>query len=59
MGLMQAIRCKFGHHDWGPILGAIGATRHECEQCGKVKRIKVTPPHDPPGSRAQGFAKPG
>ena len=51
MSMLQAIRCKFGHHDWGPILGAVGEARHECEACGKVKPIKVTrPPRDPSGS---------
>ena len=44
MGMMQAIRCKSGHHDWGPILGDIDHARHECEQCGKVKTVKATPP---------------
>jgi hypothetical protein len=44
MGMMQAIRCRFGHHDWGPILGDIDNARHECEQCGKVQRIKAAPP---------------
>ncbi len=43
MGMMQAIRCKFGHHDWGPITGDIEHVRHECEQCTKVKPVKVTP----------------
>ena len=43
MSMLQAIRCKFGHHDWGPILGKIEEARHECEGCGKVKPIKVTP----------------
>ena len=43
MSMVQAIRCKLGHHDWGPILGAVGEARHECEGCGKVKSIKVTP----------------
>jgi hypothetical protein len=44
MGMTQAIRCQFGHHDWGPIIGGISDTRHECEQCGKVKPVKATPP---------------
>ena len=44
MGMMQAIRCKSGHHDWGPILGTIEDERHECEACGKVKSIKVSAP---------------
>ena len=44
MGMMQAIRCKFGHHEWGPILGPIGESRHECENCGKVKAVKARPP---------------
>jgi hypothetical protein len=44
MGMMQAIRCRFGHHEWGPILGAIEESRHECEHCGKVKAVKAGPP---------------
>ncbi len=44
MGMTQEIRCKFGHHDWGPILGGISDARQECEQCGKVKPVKAAPP---------------
>ena len=44
MSMMQAIRCKFGHHDWGPILGKIEDAHHECAHCGKVKPIKVSAP---------------
>jgi hypothetical protein len=51
----QAIRCKFGHHNWGPILGDIEHARHECEECGAVKPILVTsPPRDPTGSGGGG-----
>ena len=52
MGMMQAIRCKFGHHEWGPYLGTIGETRHECEHCGTVKAVKAARPprRDPGGS---------
>jgi len=62
MGMMQAIRCKFGHHEWGPFLGPIGDTRHECEKCGKVKPVTATPlrrvygdggPHTMEGSAGQ------
>ena len=44
MGMMQAIWCRRGHHDWGPILGDIENARHECEQCGKVEPFKATAP---------------
>ena len=43
MGMMQAIRCKLGRHEWGPILGDIEHARHECEQCGKVQPSKPRP----------------
>ena len=43
-----AIRCKFGHHNWGPILGGIEQARHECEECGAVKPITVKPRHATP-----------
>ena len=58
MGMMQPIRCKLGHHEWGPILGDIEHATHECEHCGTLKPIKVkTPPrHDPGGS---GMTDPG
>jgi hypothetical protein len=61
MGVMQAIRCKFGHHEWGPYLGAIGETRHECERCGTVKAVKVKPPppHDTTGSGMSAPPGPG
>ena len=42
MGMIQAIRCTYGQHDWGPILGDIDNARHPCEQCGKVKPVKAT-----------------
>jgi len=53
MGMMQAIRCKSGHHDWGPITGDIEHTRHECEQCGKVETVKATPPRGYGGASGQ------
>jgi hypothetical protein len=39
--MMQAIRCTFGHHDWGPIIGAIDEALHECTRCGRMKPIKI------------------
>ncbi len=54
MGMMQAIRCRSGHHDWGPITGDIEHTRHECEQCGKVKTVKATPPRGYGGPNGSG-----
>ena len=57
MSMTQAIRCKFGKHDWGPILGKVEEARQECEECGAVKPIKVTrPPRDPSGSRDSGHS---
>ena len=44
MGMMQAVRCKFGQHDWGPILGKIEEPRHQCEACGKEKPVKAAAP---------------
>ena len=44
MGMMQALRCRLGHHHWGPIVGVIDSARYECEQCGKVQSIKTTLP---------------
>ena len=57
MGMMQAIRCKLGHHAWGPYLGTIGETRHECEHCGTVKAVKIKRPPRDPGS--SGMTEPG
>ena len=60
MGMMQAIRCKFGQHEWGPYVGAIGETRHECEHCGTVKVVKVKrPPRNPGGSGMNDAGGPG
>jgi hypothetical protein len=44
MRMVQAIRCKTGHHHWGPILGDIEHSHHKCEACGKVKAVKARPP---------------
>jgi hypothetical protein len=57
MGMMQAIRCKAGHHEWGPILGDIDHAHHKCEHCGTVKPIKVWPPRRDPGG--SGMTGPG
>ena len=54
MGMVQALRCKFGHHEWEPILGDIEHSHHKCEHCGKVMPVKVTAPRD-----AKGGSKPG
>ena len=56
MGMMQAVRCKFGHHEWGPYVGPIGETRHECQHCGTVKPVKTARPprRDPGGSGIKG-----
>jgi hypothetical protein len=61
MGMMQAIRCKTGRHEWGPILGDIQHSHHKCEACGTVKPVKVKapPPHDPGGSGMNAPAGPG
>lgn len=56
MGMMQTIRCKTGHHEWGPILGDIEHSRHECERCGKVQTLKATPPR---GYRANSSGQEG
>ena len=52
MGVMQAVRCRFGHHDWGPILGDIDNPRRECEQCGNVKSVRATAPRGYAGPHA-------
>ena len=61
MGMIQAIRCKFGHHDWGPITGGIEHTRDECDQCGKVKPVRGTPQRGyggPHGSESGSYGGP-
>jgi hypothetical protein len=56
MGMMQTIRCKAGHHEWGPYVGPIGETRHECQHCATVKPVKAAKPprRDPGGSGMTG-----
>ena len=59
MGTKQAMRCKTGHHEWGPILGDIDHAHHKCEHCGTVKPIKVRAPRrDPGGSGMTGPSGP-
>jgi hypothetical protein len=59
MGMKQAIRCKTGHHDWGPLLGDIEHSHHKCEACGTVRQVKVKAPRrDPGGSGMTGSGGP-
>ena len=39
MYVLQAIECKLGRHDWGPLEGDNWGGFHTCTYCKKSKRL--------------------
>ncbi len=39
MGILQDVRCKVGLHRWGALQGDNWGAYHQCEYCGKKKRL--------------------